>query len=80
MLHILLNSTFVPDYSFVVSSQTAGAKMRYDRVPIHDVIRTSMSSLPADKQQVLAEFRRRVEEEGILHDGDTIGSDDDTLL
>lgn len=39
-----------------------------------------MPSLKDDKEQVLAEFRRQVEEEGIIHDGDTIGTDDDTLL
>lgn len=39
-----------------------------------------MSSIKVDKEQVLAEFRRQVEEEGIIHDGDTIGTDDETLL
>lgn len=40
-----------------------------------------MSSLKVDKEQlVVIDFRRQVEEEGIIHDGDTIGTDDDTLL
>lgn len=39
-----------------------------------------MSPAKGDKQQVLAEFRRQLVEEDIIHDGDTIGTDDDTLL
>lgn len=39
-----------------------------------------MSSLKVDKEQLVIDFRRQVEEEGIIHDGDTIGTDDDTLL
>lgn len=39
-----------------------------------------MSSVQGDKQQILKEFRQQVEEEGIIHDGDTVGTDDETLL
>ncbi|KAF8583349.1 CRAL/TRIO domain-containing protein [Ramaria rubella] len=39
-----------------------------------------MSTLKGDKEQILAEFRRQVETEGIIHEGDTIGTDDETLL
>lgn len=40
-----------------------------------------MSSVQGDtQQQILKEFRQQVEEEGIIHDGDTVGTDDDTLL
>lgn len=33
-----------------------------------------------DKGNILAEFRRQVEDEGILKPGDTVGTDDQTLL
>ncbi|KAI0754940.1 CRAL-TRIO domain-containing protein [Daedaleopsis nitida] len=33
-----------------------------------------------DKQSVLNEFRKELEQEGIIHEGDTIGTDDETLL
>jgi phosphatidylinositol/phosphatidylcholine transfer protein len=39
-----------------------------------------MSSAKGDKQEILKEFRRQVEEEGIIHEGDTVGTNDDTLL
>ncbi|KIK65949.1 hypothetical protein GYMLUDRAFT_38415 [Collybiopsis luxurians FD-317 M1] len=39
-----------------------------------------MSSLPADSQdKILSEFREQLFSEGILHEGDTIGTDDATL-
>jgi len=31
-------------------------------------------------QEILEQFRREVFEEGILHEADTLGADDETLL
>jgi len=44
------------------------------------VTRLLIMSSSTSKEEILAEFRRQLESEGILNTGDTIGSDDDTLL
>ncbi|RDX53294.1 CRAL/TRIO domain-containing protein [Lentinus brumalis] len=36
--------------------------------------------VPKDKQAILDEFRQGLLNEGLIHDGDTIGTDDETLL
>ncbi len=36
--------------------------------------------VPKDKQAILDEFRQGLVNEGLIHDGDTIGTDDETLL
>ncbi|RPD62395.1 CRAL/TRIO domain-containing protein [Lentinus tigrinus ALCF2SS1-7] len=36
--------------------------------------------VPKDKQAILDEFRDGLVKEGLIHDGDTIGTDDETLL
>lgn len=38
------------------------------------------SSLTNEESEILKAFREQVFEEGILHDGDTIGTDEETLL
>lgn len=38
------------------------------------------SSSPSNREEILSEFRRQIEEEGKLKPGDSIGTDDDTLL
>lgn len=39
-----------------------------------------MDELDGTQLQVLKSLRRELFDEGILHDGDTIGTDDETLL
>ena len=36
--------------------------------------------IPKDKQAILHEFREGLLKEGLIHDKDTIGTDDETLL
>ena len=36
--------------------------------------------IPKDKQAILQEFREGLLKEGLIHDKDTIGTDDETLL
>ena len=35
---------------------------------------------PKDKEAILKQFRETLQEQDLIHDGDTIGTDDDTLL
>ncbi|KAH9891614.1 CRAL/TRIO domain-containing protein [Cubamyces lactineus] len=35
---------------------------------------------PRDKAAILKQFRETLQQQGLIHDGDTIGTDDDTLL
>lgn len=48
------------------------------RIPIS--FYTAMDELDGTQLQVLKSLRRELFDEGILHDGDTIGTDDETLL
>lgn len=41
---------------------------------------TTMAPLTRKEQDTLATFRKQLYDEDLLHDGDTIGTDDDTLL
>ena len=35
---------------------------------------------PKDKEAILKQFRETLQQQDLIHDGDSIGTDDDTLL